>query len=177
MIASGTHWRAAQRVRSPRGFSILEILVALALVGLLAATVVMSIPGLMNGLGSRPMPEILQKSVRDARYQAALRKEMVSLRFDDEVGAFIVTDPAGATLTSRETGYGSDYAGLRVQFYQILPVKGLTSLAREGELVEIDAVRFHPDRSSTPFIAQLDVDNLRSRHRYDPFSDLEIKDE
>lgn len=173
----GTILRARSGLRPTRGFSLLELLVAIALIGMIAATFIVSIPGLMDGLGSRPLPEILQKSVREARYQAALRKELVTLSFDNEAGAFVVRDKSGGILASRESGYGKSYGGLQVRFFQILPVKGLSSSSRESEQVEIAAVRFHPDRSSTPFIAQLDVENLRSRHRYDPFSDLEIKDE
>ena len=144
---------------------------------LLASLFVVSLPGLMQDVGSRPLPEILQKAVRDARYQAASRKEMVSLRFDAEKGAFIVFDKAGTILAERESGYGSESRDIDVRFFQILPAKGVSSLRREGEEEEIDTVRFHPDRSSTPFFAQLDIGNVRSRHRFDPFSDLEIKDE
>jgi len=159
------------------GFSILELLVALAIIALLASLFVVSIPGLMDGIGTRPLPEILQHAVRESRYQAALRKEIVTLRFDHEAGAFVVADANGNRLESIESGRGADSPDVRVEFFQILPFEGVKSLRREGKQIEIDAVRFHPDRSSTPFICQLDVGDVRSRHRYDPFSDLEIKDE
>jgi len=38
------------------GFSILELLVALAIIALLASLFVVSIPGLMDGIGTRPLP-------------------------------------------------------------------------------------------------------------------------
>lgn len=173
--------RAYPRDRSPRdaasAFSLFEVLIALAIVALIASLFVVSLPGLMQDVGSRPLPQILQKAVRDARYQAAARKEMVSLRFDAEKGEFIVLGKGGEVLAERESGYGPDSREIDVRFFQILPAQGVSSLSREGRQEEIEVVHFHPDRSSTPFVAQLDIGNVRSRHRYDPFSDLEIKDE
>jgi prepilin-type N-terminal cleavage/methylation domain-containing protein len=163
--------------RRARAFSLLELIVALALVAVLATIFIVSIPNLMDGLATRPLPEILQKAVRDARYQAALKKEIVSLRFDAEKGAFVVFDRSGATLAERESGYGPESREIAVRFFQIMPLEGVSSFRASGEQVGIELVRFHPDRSSTPFVAELDIGNVRSRHRYDPFSDLEIKDE
>lgn len=169
--------RARFRLHATPAFSLLEVLIALALMGLLAALFVVSIPGIMDGLGTRPLPEILQKAVRDARFQAASRKELVTLRFDDELGAFVVLDGAGNMIAERESGYGADNAQVEVQFYQILPYEGVDSVSRQADEVKINEVRFHPDRSSTPFVAELDVEGERSRHRFDPFSDLEVEDE
>lgn len=157
------------------GFSLIEIIIAVALVALISGMFILNLPGLTEGLGSRPLDEILQKSVRDARYHAALHKERVSLAFDEERGAFIVFSESGEELAERKSGYAEDDR-VSVTFEQFLPYAGLNSGGRQDR-VEISLVRFHPDRSSTPFVAILKIGNERSEHRFDPFSDLEIKRE
>ncbi len=162
--------------RNPKGgFSLIEIIIAIALIALITGLFVANMPGLTDGLGARPLEDILQKSVRDARYQAALNKERVSLVFDPERSAFIVFSEANQELASRESGYAEE-DNVSVTFEQFLPYEGLNSRGQQ-ERIEIPLVRFHPDRSSTPFIAILNIENKRSEHRYDPFSDLEIKSE
>lgn len=157
------------------GFSLIEIIIAIALLALVTGLFVTNMPGLTGGIGNRPLEDILQKSVRDARYQAALNKERVSLSFDAEQSAFLVLSEAGEILTSRESGYDSG-DNISIAFEQLLPYEGLRNSGTQ-ERVEIPLVHFHPDRSSTPFIATLNIENTRSEHRFDPFSDLEIKSE
>ena len=156
-----------------RGFSLLEILIALALVAVVSGIFIVSLPSLTDGLGSRPLETILQKSVRDARFHAAVEKERVSLVFDRERSAFVVRSDDGRELASRESGYDPEDK-ISVRFEQFLPFEGLRSSGEQAR-VEIPMVRFHPDRSSTPFVAILEVENQRTEHRFDPFSDLEIK--
>lgn len=176
-LAPAHPWLSANAFenRGQRAFTILEILVVLAIIAVLAGIFVVSIQGMSGGLGARPLPEILQKAVRDARYQSALTKEVVTLSFDHEAGAFRVRGPDGGELAQRESGYGPDNNAVVVRFEQILPREGMGSRAQDRR-APLEAVRFHPDQSSTPFVALLEIEGRRSEHRFDPFSNLELVD-
>lgn len=156
-----------------RGFSLIEIVVTLAIVALVAGLMVMNIGAIIQGLGTRPLPETLHDAVQEARYQAAATKQTVFLRFDPETATFRIAGENGEELGTIDTGYDPDDRDVEVVFEQILPARGLSGLGRQ-EQVEIPYVRFHPDRSSTPFVAHLRYDDESSTHRYDPFSDLEL---
>lgn len=169
-------FRGRTHTRRRAAFSLVEILVVIALIGLLAAVVAMNVTSMAGGLGPRPLPEILKRAVRDARFEAAFHKEVVTLRFDQEAGAFIVSDSHGNVVRSRESGYGLASGAVQVRFHQILPKTGTSAWSVREERAPIPAVRFHPDRSSTPFIAEIEINGESSEHRYDPFSNLEIVD-
>lgn len=173
-------------IRSPRssrpratraaGFSLIEILVVLALIALLGSMLVVNITSMTGGLGPRPLPEILKRAVRDARFEAASRKEVVTLHFAAELGAFVVRDAAGQAVRERETGLGPGARGVAVRFEQILPQQGTSGWNLRDRREEINALRFAPDRSSTPFVAIVEADGRSSEHRFDPFSNLEVVD-
>ena len=158
-----------------RGFSLVELIIAIALVAIVMGIFVVGLPSLTKGLGEPPLPEILHKSVRDARYHAGMRKEQTRLIFDEERSLFIVLSENGEELSSRKSGYTADDR-IEVTFEQFLPFEGIRSRGRE-QRVEIPHVRFHPDHSSTPFVATIMIEGDRTEHRYDPFSDLEIEEE
>lgn len=161
------------RPDSRGGFSLIEIIVTLALIALVAGLMVTNLGSVIQGLGTPPLPETLHKAVQEARYQAAATKQTVYLRFDPETAYFRIAGENGSELGAIGTDYDPGDRAVEVVFEQILPSEGLSSLGRT-ERVEIPYVRFHPDRSSTPFVVNLRYDGDASTHRYDPFSDLEL---
>lgn len=166
----------AGRHRRDQGFTLLEVLVIVFLVGLLSGLVMVSIGAILNGIGTPPIDRTLRNAVREARYQAASTKEPVTLRYDEEAGAFVIEDSRGKELLSIPTGYGADPRDLEIAFFQVLPWEGTASI-RDQETVPIPAVTFHPDRSSTPFAVELEVERERETLRFDPFSDIVLPDE
>lgn len=153
------------------GFSLIEIIIVIGLIALVAGLVITGAGGVLRGLGERPVDEILTQAVREARYQAAMQKETMRLRYDEEAARFIVESETGQQVKAFPTGY--DPENVDVSFFQILPHRGTT---RSGfmNLSPLDAPRFRPDRSATPFEAEIRVYDTTSRHRYDPFSDIEL---
>ena len=135
-----------------------------------------NLDSLLQDLGTRPLPDIMKDAIRESRYQAALNKETIYLTFDEELSTFSIRNTQGIELISFESGYAPRENLVNIQFYQILPQKGLHPGSRRSEESKIDAVRFRPDRSSTPFVVELKLEGETSRHRFDPFSDLEIAD-
>ena len=157
------------------GFSLLELILVLSLIVLLSGVVVISIESIFKGFDSKPLPDLLKQSVRQARYLAAANKEAAHLSFDWEKSEFLIRNERGAVLERIETGYPGEDPSIKISFYQLLPMHGYRiggGLAPEEK--EVSRVTFHPDRSSTPFSVALQYDSTTSRHRYDPFSDVEI---
>lgn len=158
-----------------RGFSLIELLIVIALIAILGTLVVVSAEGMLSGLGSDPNERVFQKAVREARFQAASLKENAFLVYHGEDGALRIYDETGQLLSEFAISkVGGDDFPLLV-FAQILPATGLDSFSNE-ETVEIKQVVFRPDRSSTPFQVTLRENGSDFTLRYDPFSAIVVDD-
>jgi prepilin-type N-terminal cleavage/methylation domain-containing protein len=156
------------------GFTLIEILVVVGLIALMATLVVANADALLRGFGPKPLPDTLRAAIREARYQAAYTKDTALLRFDASGGALVVESSSGASLAKFPTGYGPDAPRIDLRFYQVLPGRGTDPDSRAGR-ERIETVRFRPDRSSTPFIAEIRFEHDTTEYRFDPFSHVTIK--
>lgn len=157
-----------------RGFTLVELVIVIALIALVGSLVVVNAEAILAGLGEQPVERILQKAVREARYQAASLKEPVGLYYDGEKAALAILDSGGGELASFEIT--EEEAGrLDIAFEQILPGEGLDGRPSRGT-APLDAVVFRPDRSSTPFQAVIRHGRDSYTLRYDPFSAIVIDD-
>lgn len=149
----------------------------IALIALIAGLVVVNIESLLRGLGTPPLTEQLKRAVREARYQAVATKSTVELHHDAAAAALRIHSPEGEELARFATGYAPDAPDLEVQFYRLLAAQGLRAPLDRLEEEPVARVRFHADRSSTPFVVEITSPEGDSRHRYDPFSDVELQEE
>ena len=78
------------RVRGA-GFSLVEILIVLALILLIGTLAVHNVTNLHRLRDERPVGDVLLDAVREARYQAAINKELCWLSYDLEKRAFHVS--------------------------------------------------------------------------------------
>ena len=158
------------------GFSLIEILMVLGLIALTSGLVVINANTIFGGFQDRPLPDILRKVVREARFLAAKNREPVFVSFDSENSEFLITNRENSILESISTGYPADDPDLEVILYQILPERGTSSFrGLSTDRKSVAYLVFHPDRSSTPFEVALRYGEEHSLHRYDPFSDVEIE--
>lgn len=147
----------------------------LGLIALIGGLIVANADSMLRGLGEEPLPDILKRAIREARYQAAYHKSVSYLSYDEEKAAFIVSGADGKPIQSFKTGYDPDRDSVEVTFFKLLPSRGTSFNYRRIEREEVAAARFHADRSSIPFEVEIRLDGDRSVHRYDPFSDSEIE--
>lgn len=141
---------SGQGVFRHRGFTLLEILLAVALIGLLSATLISTS---MHLVGDRPMTpdEVFWQASREAR-QAALKTEHEQrLSFDAKETNFVLTD------------------GVATQTFPVPPLRDLTvdflpvrrdrnSVLIGGQLVDtqgIPWVSFYSDGTCMPFRVQI----------------------
>ena len=161
--------------RNSSGFTIIEVVMVLSLLAMISGLVIINANAIFRGFEERPLPEILRKVVRDARFQAAKNREPVFLDFDVEKSEFQITDRRNNVLQAIPTGYSADDKNLEIIFYRILPERGTSSLRNfSANRKKTTHLIFHPDRSSTPFVVELNYDEEHSVHQFDPFSDTEI---
>jgi len=159
--------------KGARGFSLIEIIIVVALIALIGGLVAINAQSILRGLGEEPVEVILQKAVREARFQAAYLKDSVRLAWDEEEAAFRITSANGAVITTFPIESGS--GNMEIVFEQVLPFEGLN---RSDILntIETESLTFRPDRSSTPFQVIIDLGPVSFTQRYDPFSDIVIED-
>ncbi|MEX0331346.1 MAG: type II secretion system protein [Puniceicoccaceae bacterium] len=156
-----------------RGFTLIELILVIALIALVGGLMVVNGQAILKGLGEEPVDRILQNAVREARYQAASLKEQAFLYYDEENGFLRVNSSTGRELASFLTTEGDDFP--EIEFEQILPARGLDRFGR-SDTVPIDLIVFRPDRSSTPFQVIISEGPRSFTLRYDPFSAIVIDD-
>lgn len=158
-----------------RGFTLIELIIVIALVALIGGLMAINAESILRGLGDEPVERIFQKAVREARFQAAYLKESTELRYDEESAAFEIHTGSGRGLASFPSGLEPEDPSVEIIFEQILPEEGLN---RNSVLntIEVSAVTFRPDRSSTPFQVIFDLGQTTFTQRFDPFSDIVIDD-
>jgi type II secretory pathway pseudopilin PulG len=162
--------------RSSRGrflaFSIVELLMTIALIGLVAAAVVGPDSSMFSGIGDEPLEETLRRAVREARYQSAFTGHSATLAWDDEERVFLIRDNMGTGLACLKSDVKLEGDG--VTFQRLNPTQGQLPSDTPTESV-VTILSFEPDRSSTPFVALVRYAGEEKRIRFDAFSNLRME--
>jgi prepilin-type N-terminal cleavage/methylation domain-containing protein len=150
----------------PRGFTLLEILLVLALVGLIGAMLV----GGMVRLFSDDHPsadEVFWQACRSAQKLASLSEREVSLRFDQPGKKLAWTN-------GQENGEAVfDLAGGEVSVQFLQTQQGAALILIAGQVVEtqeVPRVLFYPDGTCSAFRVQLRVGNGARQIMIDPWT-------
>lgn len=157
---------------SPRsGFTLLEILLVIALIAVAASVVILNFAAFSDRSESSSPEEVLTAAIRKARFIAAADRITTTLRFDEESGTLQV-DPPGEVFPISDD-FGPEGRG-EIRFFLIAPAVGLEPFPDPDQArLETNFVAFAPDRSSSPFIAEIDLGQGNpTRLRFDPFSSI-----
>ena len=139
------------RVRGgrPRGFTLLEILLALALIGLLSASLITAGTHLIDSRPHTP-EEVFWEATGTARRTALKTQTEIGLSFDEKEKRFVVTQGGTEQTFPVE--------GPRELTIDLLPARSTGgALLIGGQLVEsetIESVAFYPDGTCSPFRVQ-----------------------
>lgn len=84
-----------EMTRYNKGFTILELLMVLAVMGIALGLFVFNVEKAIDSVVKETVNDVLFKSVRQARLAAVTEKKPVYLSFDESIGAFQLTDHTG----------------------------------------------------------------------------------
>lgn len=158
------------------GFTLIEIVLVLGLMAFAAAVVITNFASLADRGDSQTSEAILQEAVRHARFVAASERTVTELRFDKESGSLSISSEASAGETfALDKSFGKD-GPAEISFYLVPPAEGLAPQADASRTrLETNVVKFAPDRSSSPFVVDIDTGGgTPTRMVFDPFSSLLI---
>jgi Tfp pilus assembly protein FimT len=161
------------RTHKVNAFTTIELLMAIALIGLLAAAAIGPDESFFHGIGDEPLDETLRKAVREARYQAVNTGGRMTLSWDEEARSFVISDATGSEIErikSDAKGEKDEISFLRIESSHRVEVP-------EGDLTlaETDRIIFDADRCATPFVAKMHYAGADLSVRYDPFSNLRME--
>ncbi|WPJ94669.1 type II secretion system protein [Coraliomargarita algicola] len=160
---------AASSHRSRAGFSLLEIILVFALIALASSVIIANFTTFLSFDDQNNPEDTLRAAIRSARFQAASERTVASLSFDKETGALIVSQGESFPLAAPFKDGSAE-----IRFYLVPPARGMADFpAAERSQLETKEVRFAPDRSSSPFVAEIDSGfGSPKRIIFDPFSSL-----
>ena len=177
ILSFGWHGRPARKLAlarqfapaSTRAFTLLEILLALALIALLAGAL---IGGSSALLAEKPISadDVFWSSVQAARKAALSAQHDVSLRYDEKAKAFTLAGPDAAVLGTFPLH--NPAADLMVEFLSTQRTGGLILLG--GTVVETEpltgGVTFYSDGTCTSFRLQIRVNGGAHILAIDPWT-------
>jgi len=136
----------------PRGFTLIEVLLALALVGLLGWIFVGASAALLNDQGASP-DEQFWKACGAARQEALAEQRTVLLSFDGKTRAFVLSDGAG----QRSLPFTAPPDTV-LDFHPVAAAGSASAVLIGGTLVETTPMThaaFYSDGTCTAFRAQV----------------------
>ena len=149
----------------PDGFTLLEILVTLALIALLAGVLIVGAVRMVDNRPTTPA-EIFHVALTEARQYAVEKNVEVRLSFDTKEQAF-----TASTVDGKRTFPISATGDLGIDF--LAAQKGGNATLIGGVLVEtqpLPFVTFYPDGTCSPFRVQFRVNNSASVMAIDPWT-------
>ena len=160
----------ASRARSQAGFSLLEIILVIALITLASGVIITNFTTFLNFDEQINPEDSLRSAIRSARFQAASERNVTTLSYDDEAGALVIS---GGERFQLNSNFGKEGRG-EIRFYLLPPAEGLGRFPdAESSRLETKKLSFAPDRSSSPFAVEIDTgEGSTQRLIFDPFSSL-----
>ena len=165
-------------IKKDSGFSLIEVLLVLALIGVMAAIVAGNAGAFIQASGYEPPVRVLKKAVLDAYYFAGERKEATFLSYEEENASFVVSDTGGSQLGSHfiYKNLNQDNPIDRdefpeVEFKAVGPLSGSSgrnTIYRDNKLL-LKRIRFHSG-SSVPFEVLIRHRGEEQEFHFDPFS-------
>ena len=152
-----------------RGFSVIEILLVVALIAIVSSAIVTNVVSLAGKDDSLTVEDAVRKAVRQARFQSASERRNVSLVYDADLNELQISG-----LPSISISNASPDDPIELRLYRIRPLDGSQSPETTPvDLEPVNSVEFAPDRSSSPFVIEINYGGReRERLYYDAFSNL-----
>lgn len=172
MAQATAHAHSMNPARQKRaGFTLLEVVVAMAIIGMVAGLVVVNFSSAFEGFKSRPPEDVFRTAVRQARYEAALRRQKTFLSFDAEKNTFFVIAADGTPCGEYPLGRDTSQGRFEVIFTPYRPDQEMEGQENE-DLSEYPIARliFDPSGCAIPVKVQIKGPSESAEMTIDPFS-------
>ncbi|MGZ0707478.1 pilus assembly FimT family protein [Coraliomargarita sp. W4R53] len=167
--SQSTSSRVSRRQSSQAGFTLLEIILVFALIALASSVIIANFTTFLSFDDQVDPESSLRSAIRSARFQAASERKLTTLSFDKDTGSLVISGGESFPLNANfKDGSGE------IRFYLVPPAEGMAAFPdAERSKLETKEVSFAPDRSSSPFVAEIDTGSGPSQRLiFDPFSSL-----
>lgn len=163
-----------KRIQKLSAFSLIEILLVLALMAVASSIVVYNFAAFANRGDSLNTEDTIDAAIREGRYLAASTKKIIVLNYEEQTGQLVLSSDNNAVAEFQlDEVFGENGRGT-IEFYSVPSSEGMSPIVDPAQSrSQIVAVQFAPDRSSTPFFVEINFgEGTSERHVYDPFSSL-----
>ena len=169
--------RGIGRSCAVRGFTLIEILLVIALIGLFSTLFILNLESLMQVSEGDAVETAFWEATREARTQALVGRVPQSLRYDEKAAAFVIEEKG--TGKSRHFSIPREHWAedkkIEIALQKRLPASQFSLVrGRLIELREVAAVQFYPDGTCTPFLLSMKVGDDERSIEIDPWTGAEL---
>jgi len=159
------------------GFTLIEVILVVGLAAIALSAMIVGFASVTDRGDALTAEETLFAAVRKARFIAASERTITQLRFDKESHCLQISLKNSEVVKSFELddSFKEDRSA-EIRFYLIPAAPGLTPEKDPVRTnLKTETVEFAPDRSSSPFVAEIDLgSDTPERLQFDPFSSLQV---
>ncbi len=159
---------------SRRGFTLFELLLVLALIGLFSSVFVINVASLMKDGEMETLERAYWRAVETARTGAVFKQQAHFLEWDPKGNRFLVIS-AGAAQEFPVEIESPGKLEIEVLFEEIAPENSYVLIA--GKLVakrEIVKVGFFPDGTCSPYEVSMKIADFETRFQMDPWTGVQL---
>lgn len=156
-----------------KGFTLIEILVVIAIAAILATLTIFNIDNLIRAFSSKSSRFVLEETLQEARIQALSRKESVFLYLDSEAAKWVVSSKTGEIIFISEEAYETEEEA--PQLYRFSPQVFEETDTRIPIPAERSQLAFSASGVAPPFAISYDSQSSDLVH-YDPLTGYPFKD-
>lgn len=148
-----------------RAFTLVEVLIALALIGTVSIIVVVSVDDLLDSARKSSPFEVLRNAVDKAWYAASTKTGTVFLYYDEGAGRLVLRDTSAQPLA--EFSFEDERVG-PITFQRTPDTGGGTLAVSSTE--PFPYLTFSPWGGATPAIIEMEIAGEVYRYQMEPFS-------
>ncbi len=156
---------------NPKGFTLIEMLTVLALIGMMTGLVVINTHNLFDTKKENTPEEIFYSFLNRARLEVLKRKETLFIEFDEETRSFKLQSRTHSNPITEEK-LPSDFKGI-INFKSPKYNPGEES-SSDLELASVNKIFLDPSNSSQRYIIEFEYENYMEQIQMDPLSNSRL---
>ena len=164
------------RISRSRGFTLIEVILTVALIALISSAFVFNLNSLLRNTAIESLENEYWRAVDDARTNAVFKQQPHYIEWDSDSRSFVVASSGRKKSFTMDTSEFGDVE-IDILFEEIAPENSYVLIG--GKLVatrKIATVGFFPDGTCTPYTVTLKIADFESRFQMDPWTGVRLVD-